>query len=276
VVAALLAAALSAVCYGVASALQALAARRTPSSETVDPRLLMRVGLQAPFLAGLGFDAVGFATQFFALHSLPVFVVQGAVSASLAVTAVAAIPLLKMRPTAGQWWAIACSCTGVALLGISAGAENSRTTPLTFRFGLLAAVALLVLIGIVAHRLPDPAGATVMGAVSGFCFGIIALAARAITDLHILALLRDPATYTLIAGGLAAFQFFTIALQRATVTAVSAAVVVGETVLPAVVGVLALGDRTHPGLLPVAAAGFALAVAGALVLARYGEVPSSP
>lgn len=280
VVAALLAAALSAVCYGVASALEAVAARRTPPSEKVDPRLLVRVGRQAPFLAGIGLDTLGFAAQFFALHTLPVFAVQTAIAASLAFTALAAIPLLKVRLTAGQWSAVACACGGLALLGFSAGAEHSRPTPLSFRFGLLACVALLALVGVAGNRMRGPARATILGGVAGLCFGVVGLAARSITDLGILALLRDPATYTLIAGGVVAFQFFTIGLQRASVTAVTAALVVGETILPAVVGVLAFGDRTRPGLLPVAVAGFVLAVGGSLALARYGdpaaEAPARP
>jgi drug/metabolite transporter (DMT)-like permease len=268
------------VCYGVASALEAVGARRTPASENVDPRLLVRVGRQAPFLGGLGLDTLGFAAQFFALLTLPVFVVQTAIAASLVVTAVSAIPLLKARLTAGEWSAVAAACLGLALLGFSAGAEHSRSTPLSFRFGLLACVALLALVGVASNRMRGPARATTLGGVAGLCFGVVGLAARSITDLSILALLSDPATYTLIAGGVVAFQFFTIGLQRASVTAVTAALVVGETVLPAVVGVLAFGDRTRPGLLPVAVAGFVLAVGGSLVLARYGDpaakAPAAP
>jgi hypothetical protein len=49
-------------------------------------------------------------------------------------------------------------------------------------------------------------------------------------------------------------------------------VVVGETAVPALIGVLALGDRTRPGLWPLALLGFLLAVAGALALAQYGEL----
>jgi hypothetical protein len=48
--------------------------------------------------------------------------------------------------------------------------------------------------------------------------------------------------------------------------------VIGQTVLPAAIGVLVLGDEARQGFLAVAAAGFLLAVGGALSLARYGEV----
>jgi phosphatidylserine synthase len=49
--------------------------------------------------------------------------------------------------------------------------------------------------------------------------------------------------------------------------------VVGETVGPALVGVIWLGDRTREGLAWLAALGFVVAVAGALALARFGEAP---
>ncbi len=44
-----------------------------------------------------------------------------------------------------------------------------------------------------------------------------------------------------------------------------------ETVPPAIVGVMFLGDTTRHGLTEVAVSGFILAVASALALARFGE-----
>jgi drug/metabolite transporter (DMT)-like permease len=271
VLAALFAAAVSAVSYGVASVLEAIGARRTSASATVDPRLLVRVGRQAPFVAGLGLDTVGFAAQVLALRTLPVFLVQAAIAANLAVTAVAAIPLLGLRLTPSQWTAIGCVCGGLAMLGFSSGAEHPQPVSLVFRFGLLACVALLALVGVAGNRMRGPAQATTLGLVAGLSFGVVALAARSITDLHVLAVLGDPATYALVSGGAVAFQFFTIGLQRASVTAVTGSVVVAETVLPAIVGVLVFGDATRHGLLPLAVVGFVLAIGGSLVLARYGD-----
>ncbi len=47
---------------------------------------------------------------------------------------------------------------------------------------------------------------------------------------------------------------------------------IGETVAPALVGLLMLGDRPRPGWAWVAALGFVLAVAGALSLSRHGDL----
>jgi hypothetical protein len=49
--------------------------------------------------------------------------------------------------------------------------------------------------------------------------------------------------------------------------------VVLETGLPAIIGVMVLGDGTRAGLVPVAVLGFLLAVGGTLILARFAELP---
>jgi phosphatidylserine synthase len=53
-----------------------------------------------------------------------------------------------------------------------------------------------------------------------------------------------------------------------------AAMVVGETVAPALVGVVWLGDSARGGLGWLVVVGFVVAIAGTLVLARFGEAPS--
>ncbi|PNG16075.1 hypothetical protein C1J00_44045, partial [Streptomyces cahuitamycinicus] len=86
-------------------------------------------------------------------------------------------------------------------------------------------------------------------------------------------LFPNPATYALLLGGGAAFLLLTSALQRGSVTTATAGLVLGETVAPALIGVVWLGDRTRPGLGWLAILGFAVAVAGALALSRFGEAP---
>ena len=51
--------------------------------------------------------------------------------------------------------------------------------------------------------------------------------------------------------------------------------VVGETLAPALVGVVWLGDRARPGFGWLVIAGFVVAVSATLVLARFGEAPTS-
>jgi hypothetical protein len=89
-------------------------------------------------------------------------------------------------------------------------------------------------------------------------------------------LISEPATYALVAGGVTAFLFFATGLQRGAVTVTTAAVVVGETTVPAAVGVIWLGDQVRRGFVPVGLTGFLLALTGALLLARFGEPVTEP
>jgi drug/metabolite transporter (DMT)-like permease len=267
-----LAALLSALCYGVAAVLQAKAASAQPSGGHADPRLLFRLLRSAPFVGGLVLDVAGFAAQFAALRVAPVFLVQAAQAASLAVTAVVAAPLLGVRLRSREWIAIAAVSGGLALLGLSAGLEGATETAAAFGFVLIGAVLVLAVLGLLAGRRPDPGGSAVLGLVAGLGFGVVALAARALTDLSFGALLRNPATYALGLAGVVAFQFYAAGLQRGAVTVVTAAVVIGETVAPAIVGVLVFGDHTRAGMAPLAVAGFVIALVGAFGLTRFGQV----
>jgi len=253
----------SALCYGVASVLQSKAVRVDSAGPA--RRAPLRLVLKAGFAGGLMLDLAGFAAQFTALRIAPVFLVQAAQAASLAVTAAVAGAVLKVRLGRRDWIAVGLACAGLAALGFSAGAEGSVRTTLTFR-GVLAGL------GWAAGRLREPAGSAMLGLVAGLGFGVVALAARAMPSLSPLRLVADPATYALALGGVVALLFYARALQLGGVTAVTAALVTGETLLPAAVGVLVLGDHTRPGTAPIAFVGFAATLAGAAGLAHFGEV----
>jgi drug/metabolite transporter (DMT)-like permease len=255
----------------VATVLQARGVRTVPHGDAVDPRLLVRVMRQGPFVAGVALDVVGALAQFWALRYLPLFLVQAAQAGNLAVTAVVAVPLLRARLTVRQWYAVGGVCAGLAMLAVSAGRENPAHVAFAARLGLLACVGLLAVAGFVAGRAAPPVRSVALGLAAGLGFGAVALAARTLESLSPAHLVRDPSAYALAVGGVVAFLFFTTGLQGGSVTAVTAAVVVAETVVPAAVGVFALGDSTRAGLAPLAIAGFGLSVAGALALARFGE-----
>ncbi|MFF1946073.1 hypothetical protein ACFVWF_28520, partial [Rhodococcus qingshengii] len=55
-----------------------------------------------------------------------------------------------------------------------------------------------------------------------------------------------------------------------SVNGATAALVVGETVVPGIVGVVVLGDASRPGLEWLAVVGFVGAIAGAVAVAVFG------
>jgi drug/metabolite transporter (DMT)-like permease len=267
---------LAAVCFGAASVLQAQAARTEPTRAEIDPRLLARLLRNWRFLVGTGLDLLGFLFELAALRTLPLFLVQAAVAASLAVTALLAARLLHERLGPAEWAGVAAVCVGLALLGLSAGREGGKDPGGWFDIALAALLVVLALTAAVAVRANEPVRAVVLGSCAGLAFGVVALSARTLTNLAPTHLLREPSFYLLAAGGGLGYLLFTTALQRGSVTVATAAMVIGETAAPAGVGILVLGDSARNGLGPVAVFGFVLAVAGALSLARFGELKPEP
>lgn len=272
----LLAALGGACCYGVASVLQAVAARAAGSSAGLDPRLLMRLLGQPPFVASLALSLGGFTLHVVALRSLPLFVAQAVIACSVAVTAVASVRIIGARMRRAEWVAVLGVCLGLLVLGATAGKAGSTVVGRAFHWGLVAAVVLPALIGVVVVRAPGATGALLLGAAGGLGFSIVGVAARVLPTLSVSALSRDPATYALLAAGPLGFLLYATALQRGSATTATAPVVVVETTVPAVVGLLLLGDRTRSGAAVPALCGFLLAVAGSVALARFGEHPPLP
>jgi len=270
----------AALCFGVAMVLQALGAQRhSPAAEGSGLLGTVRAMVNLPFAAGLLLDAFGFVAQLIALRSLPLYVVQAALAGALAVTAVLGAAMLKIRLGRAEWAGVAGVCLGLAVLGATAGEEGHRQPSTAFHWALLGAVALIAVVGGFVWRLREPLRAAVMGTLCGLGFGVVGLAVRLLPDVswpHLGPLFSEPATYALLAGGAVAFVFMTEGVRGGKVTTATAAMVLGETALPAVLGVVVLGDRTKPGMLPLAIIGFAIAVAGALALARFGEVAPEP
>ncbi|WP_405663407.1 hypothetical protein [Streptomyces sp. RK9] len=265
----------SAVCFGTASVLQAVAARATApgTGSGVDPALLLRAVRQWRYVAGLALDGLGFLLQIVALRSLPIYAVGAALAASLAVTAVVAARLLRVRLSGTEWGAVGVVSAGLAMLGLASGAEGDEAGSTALRWVMLAVAVAVLLLGAAAGRLPDRGRALALGLGAGCGFGVVEVTVRLIDDVSPGALIANPATYALLIGGGAAFLLLTSALQRGSVTAATAGMVIGETIGPALVGVVWLGDRTREGLGWLAILGFAVAVAGALALARFGEAP---
>ncbi|MEU0245731.1 DMT family transporter [Streptomyces sp. NPDC006235] len=263
----------AAVCFGTATVLQAMAARAVAGGPGGDVALLWRALRQWRYLVGLGMDGLGFLLQIIALRSVPIYAVGAALAASLAVTAVVAARLLRVRLSRLEWAAVGVVCAGLALLGLASGAEGDEGGQVWLKWAMLAAAFGVLLLGAAGGRLPERGRALALGLGAGLGFGVVEVAVRLIDGLTPGALVTNPAVYALLLGGGAAFLLLTSALQRGSVTTATAGLVLGETVAPALIGVVWLGDRTRPGLGWAAVLGFAVAVAGALALSRFGEAP---
>jgi drug/metabolite transporter (DMT)-like permease len=285
--ASLVAALTSAFCYGIAAVMQAMAVRSasrrparirdgSPAAGRVDPGLIVRLLGQWRFVASLGIDIIGFLAQLVALRRLPLFAVQAVIASNLAVTAVFAAWLMQVRLRLAEWLAVTGVIAGVGLLGTSAGGEGAADVAPPFQIALMVAVAVVALAGMAAARLHGPARTPLLGACAGLGYAVLAVSARILPGFSVTQLVRSPAAYTLAAAGIVSFMLYATALESGSVTVATAAMVLVETVPPAIVGVMFLGDTTRHGLTGVAVSGFILAVASAVALARFGEAGEQP
>lgn len=264
-------------CYGTATVLQAAGTRSVEagSGSGVDAVLLMRAVRQWRYLAGVGLDVAGFALQVAALRLVPIYVVAAALAASIAVTGVVAAWVLSARLSPAEWTAVGVVCVSLVALALAAGPGHFRHAPAALGWALLAVVAAIFIGGAAAGRLPDRARAIALGLAAGSGFGVVEVGVRLIEEIDPTkrAFYTNPALYAAAAGGAAGFLLLTSALHRGSVTTAVAGMVVGETLAPAFVGVVWLGDTARAGLGWLVIAGFAVAVSATLVLARFGEAP---
>ena len=257
-----------AACYGVGSVLEQIGARREEAATTLDPRLLIRLAGQLPYLAGLGLDGLGWVLSLVALRSLPLFLVQSAVAASIAVTALTARIVLRTKLDTGDRLAIVVIVVGLIVLALAAAPDDARPVGALFRGLLVAGVPVLAVGAAALAKVEVERGALGLAAVAGLAFSGTAIGGRvvAIPD-DLLQIVREPVAWALVAYGVIGILLFSIALQRGSVTTTNAMLFAVETVVPTLVGVALLGDRARAGRWPAMALGCGATIAGAVVLA---------
>lgn len=211
----------AAVCFGTATVLQAVAARAAVGTDPTgsgrpgdDAALLLRALRQWRYIAGLALDGLGFLFQIAALRSLPIYAVGAALAASLAVTAVVAARLLRVRLSGMEWASVGVVCAGLGMLGLASGTEGDRAGTDTLRYAMLATGVGVLVLGLLGGRLPERGRGLLLGLGAGFGFGVVEVSVRLIDDVSVGALVTNAAVYALVVGGGAAFLALTSALQR--------------------------------------------------------------
>lgn len=262
-----------AVCYGIGSVLQAVAAARTSKGATLDPRLLVRLLRQGPYLLGLGFDAVGFLSSVLALRTLPLFLVESTVASSIGVTALLAARFLHVRLQRSEWYALVAVAVGLTLLAASAQPDPGRQATTTGGWLLLSGVLVTVALAAVAPRFGQGRSGAVLAADAGLAFGGVGVAARTLrVPDPFWQVVEEPTFWALVAYGVLGLLFYSASLQRGSVTTATAITFAIETTVPTLIGLTLLDDRARPGFVLVAVAGFVVALTGCLGLARRADL----
>ncbi|MEU5583506.1 hypothetical protein [Streptomyces chrestomyceticus] len=283
----LLTAVAASACYGTGSVLQAVGSRKSARREAAaasttgvtahgGPSLssTAKAAVTWEFMVGTVLDFVGFGLGALAARMLPLFLSQTVISANLVITAVLSIKLLGIRLNPREWVSIGVVCSALVLLATAAGPEGGGDASTTTHWWLLIASVALMGGGTLAVRLLGSRAAILAGLLSGLGFGALGVGVRVLNGVdpfNLPTLLADPALYAILVAGIGGMYLHTVALQIGSVNGATAALVVGETVVPGILGVLWLGDSSRPGFAWMAVLGFLVAVAGAVAVAWFGE-----
>ncbi len=260
--------------YGVASLLQAMAARRADAPPQVLPPLAFSPLVLSPLvLGGLGLDVAAFFCGALALRDLPLFVVQGAAAASILVTALLASVVLGERPDRREAVAMPLVFVGLIALAVAAepGPASRIPAPLT---GLM--LLSVPVFGLLARRCWTAAtwrSALGLALLSGLSYGTASLAARGLSAPGQSAVRLAPLVVVVVAHALLGVVLVTAAMRRLPVNTVTSVLFATETVVPAAVGLLWLGDRTQAGLGPLALGGCVCVLLATALLSRRAAAP---
>lgn len=255
--------------YGVASVAQSVGARRAPAVATVGVRGLTSIARQPVYLLGVALDGLGFLISLAALHTLPLFVAEAVLASSVGVTAVVAAVWLHVQLRRDEMVTLSLLLVGLILLAVSARPERPAGLSTIAAFALLGcSVAVAGALALTATR-TSGGNAAGFAALAGLGFAGVGITVRVMqVPPQWWQLLARPGLYAVAVFGIAGMAGFATALQRGAVTVVTAVVFAVETVIPALIGVMLLGDRPRAGFTAVAVLGFLTAVVAAIVLAR--------
>lgn len=271
--------------YGLSSVMQALGARQAARENVDDHRMSTAAGspslrstaataMTGVFIVGAVFDVLGFIAGAGAARMLPLFLSQTIVAGNLVITALLGTRLLGIKLHPRDWVAMGTVMAALLVLGAASEPHMAGATPRSLHWALLLITVVLVALALFGVRRMGRAGSVAAGAAAGLLFGAVAIGVRVLDGINpfsIGTMLTDPAAWVIAIAGASGFYLHTVALQLGAVNGSTAALVVGETAAPGIVGVMWLGDSTIPGMGWLALAGFTFAIAGAVAVAMFGS-----
>ncbi len=256
---------------GVASILQSISANRSAALSTVHAGRIVKLIGHPMYVAGIALDLFGAVAALVALQHLPLFLVQSALASSVAITALIAA-VMGSRIRRAEWLALGALAVGLILLALAAAPESSSPVATHWNWVMLAAAIPVAVLAGFGVRAADRRAGVILAIAGGLSFSIVAIAARTLSiSAPLWHLLAAPALWVIVVHGILATVLFAMALQRGSVTSVTALTFGTEVLIPSAIGLAFLGDAARSGFGAAAAAGFFLAIVGALALARFSE-----
>jgi drug/metabolite transporter (DMT)-like permease len=284
IVSALAAAAL----YGAGAAIEQRQAAAAPQSAAGRPRLLLLLGRQPLWLAGIAAQIGGFAAHAVALRSGPLATVQMLVAGEL-VVAVVIVRFWSGRPLSRASWAAALTVVAAiaAFLVLTSPAGHGHASGLPHHalgaaaLGAAAAGTGAVASAVAGLRSQGRRRAVLLAIAAGLadsCSAVVTLAFSHVASQGLVAVVTSWSVYALVVSGAGNVLLTQSAYQTGrpmiTLPIISAVVPVASVAI----GIGILGETPRTGVLGGVAAGAAVLVASLALacLARLAPPPEAP
>jgi drug/metabolite transporter (DMT)-like permease len=241
--------------YAVATILQARGSRKAQGLHAL---------VQPLVVVGFVLDGASFLLSLVAYASLPLFLVQSIIAASLVGVVALAVPVLhaSLRP-----WDVAgviAVVAGLVTLGLATGDQPEVRPSGTFVVVVLVAAAVLAVL-LAAAYVKGPAW--MLGTISALGYSGVAIAAREASPTGPwTSVVFQPLAAGVVLFGITAVIAYVRALERGPVSLAAALVSVIEVVIPGVVGIALFGDGVAQGWMLAAIGAVAVCLAGCVVL----------
>jgi len=258
-----------AVCNGTAVILEKIGVDEQPRQSSFNSAFIVKLVNNAPYMAGIALDIIGWLLTLVAVRALPLFLVQSVVSANIVIAALLDELILRRRLPRRAYGLILMILAGLSVLA-STAAPTQVNQPIAewYQWGALGVLLILGLIGSVLVKLKARVAAIGLAVIAGIAFGSVSIVGRLlIVNVPFWHFLENPLSWVLIAYSGLGMLFFSIALQRTSATTVNAVAVALQTVAPAAMGIALLGDSVRDGYWPLMLAAMATTLIGAVALA---------
>jgi drug/metabolite transporter (DMT)-like permease len=264
---ALTAAAVCAICNGVAAILQKISASKAKQAQSLDVGLLWQLIHNPLYSGGLLLDLAAGGAELFSVRFLPLFLVQSIIAAGVAVTALIDRIVLKHHMSMKTYGAVGLVLAGLILLAITAQPTPVPHVAAAVRWGVVIAPIPMLLIGWFLVRRDSPQTNVGLALLSGLAFGGTSVVGRVIAlKGDPFAIIFQPLAWSLAAYGGLGILLFTLAVQRGSATIMNAALVSTQTVAPTIVGLWILGDGAHGTTLAAVIVGCAVTLTGTFII----------
>jgi len=156
-----------AVFNGVAVIFEKIGASKEPLATSPHPSLLWRLRGNTSYLAGIVLDLLAWLLTLYAVHSLPLFIVQPIIACSVIVTILAEHFLFRRKLTLKFTLSLMAVVIGLILLASVATPDRAITISNSVKLMIILTPIILLILGFAFTKLKNNHATFILAAISG-------------------------------------------------------------------------------------------------------------